>query len=1078
MSRATPLVNLSNEALVQMLEDVPQGGILAETARASPDMTFVDLAHTCGTSASLPSILTPQSVRTGFLSERHSALPVHNLHRDASTSSRCGPSHLRPAISAPVSPAGPNAYALQQLGRSRVGPGGVMSREWGDATPKSALSSTSEDEVGAMAQVLGMGAWHSPHALLASLPFLRSSTQSNLPRALLEHLPKSASLSSLPSPPRVPRANVQLTGAHRRVSTTSASAASPPTSPLALRPLGGFAAAGPVSAPVHLGGMSGHVSLHEKAGLASRNAAIDAPVSPLGVPFSALLALSARVPRSGTPLTTRQVVKAYVVPETGSSKASYLKHLHATSSSEAPGPPAAYIIHAWDSPFHRTVDALARHFAAARAPPESTLVWMDVMCVNHSAPVEATPESVETVCKLLSNVEKVLVVLDSHGTALSRTWVGFELWQASLVPSTASDRQHTERIVLINSAWDWASLSPAWATLDWGASSASDVKERALLFEAARRGGVEPGAMDALIKAALVKSAMREAQRADAFQALNLKRYLEALSVHAMVLFLEDRYGESEEVLRALKACLDKAEGSRELRGGDYEAFLFLHSGFVAREKGLLQDGVRYTIAASDLWKPGAPGASAARGPAPRATLLLCARGTQVSLYVGLRQFTKAEMLSRKLIETERQRCRVVARDARPGSAASGGSRSEGGSDSGYESGDSASGSARVGGATWGAARSAGAASGPPPSVALLQLTLQLASISSAQKIYEEAEGHIRDAMEMAAQIERGRGTGEAHDEARQGALGTAACHHMLAVCALQARRVDEALELLATALQQRVQLLGSSNPITLDTRAVMGEAHAAAGELKQAEEVLQEVYEARLGVQGPEHHSSLEALGSLADVQRRIGGERRDEAADVNEKAMLETGKTMLRHQRIDRLRSLEYISQYFSARDYLMVKAAHFLTKALLAFKERLPSDSDMIASTRVRLEHCVCVQTAAALEALEIGELRRDAQSMRVAEVSFRVAWSLSKLIVRSDEQQRAVAQGLADALFGQGKVQEAQAVMRQAGLADKGMKMSVPASYLRWLNQRVVKYMDARKEVEGEEGGGEGEQSAEE
>ena len=57
----------------------------------------------------------------------------------------------------------------------------------------------------------------------------------------------------------------------------------------------------------------------------------------------------------------------------------------------------------------------------------------------------------------------------------------------------------------------------------------------------------------------------------------------------------------------------------------------------------------------------------------------------------------------------------------------------------------------------------------------------------------------------------------------------------------------------------------------------------------------------------------------------------------------------------------------------------------------------------------------------------------------------------------------AEGLADSLFGQGKVTEAKNVMRQAGLVKKGMKGSVPTSYLRWLNKRVANYLDKKNDL---------------
>ncbi len=65
---------------------------------------------------------------------------------------------------------------------------------------------------------------------------------------------------------------------------------------------------------------------------------------------------------------------------------------------------------------------------------------------------------------------------------------------------------------------------------------------------------------------------------------------------------------------------------------------------------------------------------------------------------------------------------------------------------------------------------------------------------------------------------------------------------------------------------------------------------------------------------------------------------------------------------------------------------------------------------------------------------------------------------------EADHKPLAQGLADALFGQGKVQEAKTIMRAAGLSRKGMKQNMPASYLRWLNTRVAKYMDKAAEEE--------------
>ncbi len=56
------------------------------------------------------------------------------------------------------------------------------------------------------------------------------------------------------------------------------------------------------------------------------------------------------------------------------------------------------------------------------------------------------------------------------------------------------------------------------------------------------------------------------------------------------------------------------------------------------------------------------------------------------------------------------------------------------------------------------------------------------------------------------------------------------------------------------------------------------------------------------------------------------------------------------------------------------------------------------------------------------------------VQVAEVLFKQSWSMSRL-VRPEDDHKDIAQGLADALFGQGKIQEAKNVMRSAGLVSE-------------------------------------------
>ena len=63
-------------------------------------------------------------------------------------------------------------------------------------------------------------------------------------------------------------------------------------------------------------------------------------------------------------------------------------------------------------------------------------------------------------------------------------------------------------------------------------------------------------------------------------------------------------------------------------------------------------------------------------------------------------------------------------------------------------------------------------------------------------------------------------------------------------------------------------------------------------------------------------------------------------------------------------------------------------------------------------------------------------------------FKQALAVGKL-VSPDSDHTAVADGLAEAQFGQGKVHEAQKTLKSCGMMQNSAAM--PTSYLRWLNK---------------------------
>lgn len=56
-------------------------------------------------------------------------------------------------------------------------------------------------------------------------------------------------------------------------------------------------------------------------------------------------------------------------------------------------------------------------------------------------------------------------------------------------------------------------------------------------------------------------------------------------------------------------------------------------------------------------------------------------------------------------------------------------------------------------------------------------------------------------------------------------------------------------------------------------------------------------------------------------------------------------------------------------------------------------------------------------------------------------------VSKLINPAELEHKEISRGLADSLFGQGKMNEGKRVMSSGGLTDKAGKGSMPSSYLR-------------------------------
>jgi len=222
----------------------------------------------------------------------------------------------------------------------------------------------------------------------------------------------------------------------------------------------------------------------------------------------------------------------------------------------------------------------------------------------------------------------------------------------------------------------------------------------------------------------------------------------------------------------------------------------------------------------------------------------------------------------------------------------------------------------------------------------------------------------------------------------------------------------------------------------------------------REAEVLMANIYRMRAKSYGEEHHGCLTSMGALSDLLRDM---RREDDADEMERRIITVGRNLLRYTKIDKFRSLAWITTFLSRRDHLLDKAAMFLAKAYIVFKEKLGSEHELTVMTKAQLAEIIDKVKWIGSNALEQAQIFNSSTQFGVAEVMYKQAYSISKL-VSPETDHKPLAQGLADALFGQGKVQEAKTIMRAAGLSRKGMKQNMPASYLRWLNTRVAKYMD--------------------
>ncbi|GAX84101.1 hypothetical protein CEUSTIGMA_g11524.t1 [Chlamydomonas eustigma] len=657
--------------------------------------------------------------------------------------------------------------------------------------------------------------------------------------------------------------------------------------------------------------------------------------------------------------------------------------------------PEFYVIHPWSMNFKGLVDVLGSYFSSCKLHPEEAYIWIDIFCVNHHN-MPLCPTDFSTVGEVIGKCTKTLFVLDEEGKALSQEWIQYQLFQvhhASFPTSSSSGGRRDDRLVVLPTSWDWRAMHFAYDLMEISAEHPQILPSDSEVMS------LDEGASQALqmSMAAYGSSADRHhdsVRKLKETMLLGAKRELQRSEKLASV--NPQRYFEcatAVALLQYLNAELADAEET-------------LHSISVLMDK-VNSHLVRSENESKRLYHLSLVFHQKGQLIETMYTLkVLLGSSTSSSTSTwsevhlqGMSLMVECLCLSKEYTKAELL-CRKLIEKR---------------NDWHHQKYD------------------AGA----------VEDKLLMGNISSAQHLHEEATERCMDALSMAVQI-----SGE-------DSLLAAKCNQSIAGISLCTShfKLDPTLYV-SKALTTYDRHLGGTHPLLLSCKVLMSKLLIRKNQLAEAESLLSAVLESQLRWYGIEHHDTLEALGLHVDVLRSMG---KEEEAATAEKRIIHAGKALLSGRRLDRFKSLSYVSEFLTSREHLLEKAGLHLVRAYSVYKEKLGSDADLTVSTRTQLDDVIQRVRSTGLETLENAQLYGRQDLFKTAETLLNRCWSISKLL-HTDANYKGIAESLADALLGQGKAQEAKAVLKAAGLVKKGMTDNMPASYLRWLNKRVAHFMD--------------------
>ncbi|KAL6755536.1 hypothetical protein V8C86DRAFT_205673 [Haematococcus lacustris] len=388
-----------------------------------------------------------------------------------------------------------------------------------------------------------------------------------------------------------------------------------------------------------------------------------------GVSLKWLLSFVAELP-SEAEQSTEEVVAQHILPLVADTPGGRLLDL---VPDVHVGIPRMFVIHAWKACFQELIAGLTWYATSQQLDRSTTFVWLDVACTCLSVN-QLTGRDMTVLKEVMAGCSTALLCVDSQALVLTRYWCLFEAWlarslragkpgQAGSMGAQAMVAVNNERLRPVLFAADVGSLRLALSCLSLASLSCSQLDDLELLQATLAELGVDPedGSWLQEVLDSLVGGASQAMTGAEKTRASGPQRYLEAMTLHAVLLAALAHDWEAEKAMRQALRFADDHPGMMS----SYE--LGLCNALLAEaltRRGFAEEGLALAHKAVTL-------CAATDGPAPGLSL------ARTVAALRLPSFRMAKSLARLMSSRSRKGPRqvegLVAVAARQGSRMLGG---------------------------------------------------------------------------------------------------------------------------------------------------------------------------------------------------------------------------------------------------------------------------------------------------------------------------------------------------------------------------------------------------------------------